>query len=148
IGYCPGPAEPDPADLRDADLAPVPVQTAYVGRLDGHDPETLIAPGLAPARPAVRPGEEVPHCLREVPQRLLLHYLGAVPQPGVPGAGGGDLLALLQVARRAVPARPPVRVLFRREVPHVPGVRTVPQQYRFLLRSGDQPVPGHTNTIS
>jgi hypothetical protein len=39
-------------------------------------------------------------------------------------------------------------VLFDGEVPHVPGVAAVVLQRRFLGGGGDEPVPGHTNTLS
>jgi hypothetical protein len=39
-------------------------------------------------------------------------------------------------------------VLFDGEVPHVPGVRAVVPQHRFLGAGGDEPVPGHANTLS
>ncbi len=64
------------------------------------------------------------------------------------GTGGGKLTALLQVARRALPARAPVRVLLDREVPHVPGVGAVIPQHRLLGGCGEQPVPGHANTLA
>ena len=56
---------------------------------------------------------------------------------------------LLQVPRRALAARPPVPVLLDRQVPHVPGVRAVAPQHRFLGGRGEQPVPeGHANTLA
>jgi len=99
-----------------------------------HDPESLIPAGFAPGRP---PGqvvgvEERGHSPGEVTQRLLLHRLGASSQPRVLGAGGGELPTLLQVAWSAGPAWAPVLVLLDGQVPHVPGVRAVVSQYRFL----------------
>jgi hypothetical protein len=41
-------------------------------RLHRDDAETLIAPGLAPSRPALGACEEVLDCLIEVPQCLLV----------------------------------------------------------------------------
>jgi hypothetical protein len=114
------------------------------------DPESLIAAGFAPRRPPGRVArvEERGHRLGEVAQRLLLDRLGAGGQPWVLGSGLGELPALLQVTRRARPARVPVGVLLDGQVPHVPGVAAVVPQHRFLGRRGDQPVPGHTNTLS
>jgi hypothetical protein len=88
----------------------------------------------------VRPGEEVRHCLREIPQCLLLHHLGSFPQPRVVRASGGELSALLQVSRCARLTRPPVGVLLDREIPHVPSVSAVPQQDCLLLSGRAQPV--------
>ncbi len=84
----------------------------------------------------------------EVPQRLLLHRLGAGGQPRVFRPGLGELPALLQVARRARPARVPVGVLLDGQVPHVPGVAAVVPQHRLLGGGGEQPVPRHANTLS
>jgi hypothetical protein len=39
-------------------------------------------------------------------------------------------------------------VLLDGEVPDVPGVAAVVPQHRFLGGGGDEPVPGHTNTLS
>jgi hypothetical protein len=36
------------------------------------DPEPLMDTRFAPGRPPMRPGEEIAHGLREIPQRLLL----------------------------------------------------------------------------
>ena len=79
---------------------------------------------------------------------LLLHRLGAGGQPRVPGPRDGELPALLQVARRALPAGAPVGVLLDGQVPHVPGVPAVVPQHRFLGGRGEQPVPGHANTLA
>jgi len=74
----------------------VPVQAADVTRLDSDDPESLVTPGLPPCRAAVRSGEEVPHGLVVVPDGLLLHDDAAFSQPGVSGAGLGQLPAALR----------------------------------------------------
>ena len=68
----------------------------------------------------------------KVAQRLLLHRVGTRGQPWVFGAGGGELAALLQVARGARAARVPVLVLLDGQVPDVPGVAAVVPQHRFL----------------
>ena len=149
-GHRAGPAESHPSGLRHPHLADVPGQAAHLAGLNGNDPEPLIPPGLAPRRPAgrVAPVEEGSDRPGEVPQGLLLHHLGAGGQPRVPGAGGGELPALLQVARSARPAGAPVLVLLDREVPHKPRVRAVVPQHRFLGGRGEQPVPGHANALS
>jgi len=41
-----------------------------------------------------------------------------------------------------------VGVLFDGEVPGVPDVAAVVPQHRLLGRSGEEPVPGHANTLS
>jgi hypothetical protein len=66
----------------------------------------------------------------------------------VSGPGLGELSALLQVARRALAAGVPVGVLFDGQVPHIPGVAAVVPQHCFLGGCGEEPVPGHTNTLS
>jgi hypothetical protein len=147
-----GPAEPHPPGLGHPDLAGFPAEPPHVPLPPAppHDPESLIPAGLAPRRPPGRAArvEERGHCLGEVPQCLLLHGLGAGGQPRVPGPGLGELPALLQVARGALAARVPPGVLLDGEVPHVPGVRAVVPQHRFLGGRRDEPVPGHTNTLS
>ena len=94
------------------------------------------------AAEVVRPG------LGEVAQGLLLHHLGTGGQPRVLRAGGGELPALLQVARSARTARTPVRVLLHGQVPHEPGVGAVVPQRCLLGGRGKQTVPGHTNTLA
>jgi hypothetical protein len=150
--HWPGPAEPHPSGLRNPDVADVTRRAAHVPLPPAppHDPEPLIPTRLSPCRP---PGrvlrvEERSHRLGEVAQRLLLHSLRAFGQPGVLRAGSGELSALLQVARRALPTGVPVRVLLDGEVPHVPGVRAVVPQHGLLGVRGEQSVPGHTNILS
>ena len=76
------------------------------------------------------------------------HRLGPGGQPRVLRPRGGQLPALLQVPRRARPARAPVPVLLDGQVPHVPGVAAVVPQHRLLGGRGEQPEPGHANTLS
>src|SRR5216683_3192099 len=145
-----GPAEPYPSGLRHAHLAGVAGQAAHLAGLDGDDPEPPVPAGLPPRRP---PGpvlrvEEGGRGLGEVAQRLLLHHLGACGQPRVLRAGGGELPALFQVARRARAAWAPVRVLLDGEVPCEPGVAAVVPQRCLLGGRGEQTVPGHANTLA
>ena len=109
-----------------------------------------MPPGLAPRRPPGRVArvEERRHRLGEVAQGLLLHRLGAGGQPRVLGSRLGELPALLQVAGSALAARTPVGVLLDGQVPHVPGVAAVVPQHRLLGGGGEQPVPGHANTLA
>ena len=83
--HCAGPAETHPAGLWHPDLADMAGHAAHVPLPPAppHDPEPLIPPGLAPRRPPGRVGriEERGHRLGEIPQRLLLHHLGALGQP-------------------------------------------------------------------
>jgi hypothetical protein len=151
FGHRAGPAEPHPPGLGYPDLAGFPGHAAHIPLPPApHDPEPLIPAGLAPRRSPgrVRRVEERGHRLGEVPQRLLLHRLGPGRQPRVPGPGLGELPALLQVTWRALPARAPVAVLLDGQVPDVPGVRAVIPQHRVLGGRGEQPVPGHANTLS
>ena len=69
-------------------------------------------------------------------------------QPRVLGPRLSELPALLQVARRARPARVPVPVLLHGQVPHVPGMAAVAAQHRLLGGGGEQPVPRHANTLA
>ena len=119
-----GPAEPHPPSLRHPYLACPPAQPPHMPGLDGDHPEPLIPLGLAPGRPPGRVGrvEERGHRPGEVPQRLLLHHLAARSQPRVLRPRPGELPTLLQVARGALAAGAPVRVLLHGQVPHVPGM--------------------------
>jgi hypothetical protein len=115
-----------------------------------HDPESLVPAGLAPRRTPGRVPrvEEGGHRLGEVAERLLPHHLGTCGQPGVLSAGGGELPALLQVARSALAARTPMRVLLDGQVPYEPGVAAVVPQQGLLGGRRKQPVPGHTNPLA
>jgi hypothetical protein len=108
------------------------------------------AVGATPRRPRGRVVrvEEGGYRLNEVPQCLLLHHLRARAQPRVLGPGLGELSALLQVARRTRSAGAPVRVLFDREVPHIPSAGAVVLQHRLLTRRREQPVPCYTNKLA
>jgi len=146
------PAEPHPPGLRNPDLANVAGEAAHVPLLPAppHHLESLVPAGLAPRRPPgwVARVEKRGRGLGEVPQRLLLYHLRARGQPGVLGAGGGELSTLFQVAGCALAAWVPVLVLLDREVPDVAGVSTMfPHDY-FLDRGGKQSVSGHTNILT
>ncbi len=104
--------ELDPAHLRDPHRTSVAVQLAYMPRFDRHDSEPVMPAELAPRRSSMRAGEEVRHCLGEVPKRLLLHHLRARPQPLELPSGLGQLPRLLVVAGRMSAAAPtPMRLL-------------------------------------
>ena len=124
-----------------------PVHTFHVVRLDRDLAEPLVHTGLAPRRPAVRPGEKVRHRLGEVPQRLLLHGLRTCRQPAVLGANCGQLSGLLVVPRRA-PAALPVLLLLDSQIPHIPSVAAMLAQRRRLFRGRKQPIPRRSATIS
>jgi len=80
-------------------------------------------------------------------QRLLLHRLRACRQPRVFCARGGQLRALLVVARRAT-ARLPMLLLLDRQIPHISGMEAMLGQPRHLLRSRKQPIPRHTENLA
>ena len=147
-----GPAEAHPPDLRHPDLADMAGQAAHVPLLPApaHDAESLISAGFTPRRSPSRVlwVEERGHRLGEVPQCLLLHHLGASSQPRVVRPCLGELSALLQVARGALPTWTPVQVLLDGQIPHVPGVGRVIPQHCLLGARGVQPVPGHANTVA
>ena len=146
------PAKPHPPCLRDADLAHISRQTPCIPMLaaPAHDSESLIPIGLAPRRPPSRilQVEEESQGVGEIPQRLLLHRLTACGQPVMFGPGLSELPTLLQIARGALAARPPVRMLLNSEVPHVASMGAVIPQYRFLGGRGQQAIPGHMNKLA
>jgi hypothetical protein len=61
----------------------MPVYAAYVACPKVDNPESLVTPGFSPRRPTVRSGEEVPHRLVVVADRLLLDDHTAVGEPRV-----------------------------------------------------------------
>ena len=117
-------------------------------RLHSDNPEPLVAPGLAPDRPAVRAREEVPDSLGEVSQRLRLSHLAARAQPFNLGPGLSELTRLLQVTGRAAAPGPPPGLLFDRRFSRVPGMGAMVPQDGFLDGRRHQAVTGHSNTIS
>jgi hypothetical protein len=90
----------------------------------------FLRPILAPIRLASeQPGDSKPYLLAAVGSPfstgelpLQAHYALTLPN----GQSRRTLAGLLQVTRCALPARAPMRVLFDRKVPHVPGVRNAP----------------------
>jgi hypothetical protein len=146
------PAKSHPPDLRYPDLTDVTGHAAHVPLLPApsDDSESLVSSGFAPRRPTgwVFRVEERGHRLGKVSQRLLLHHLGASGQPGELCPRLGELPTLLQVAGCTLPARMPMLVLLDGQVPDVPGVAAMVSQRRLLGRSGEQPIPRHTNILS
>jgi len=112
------------------------------------NPESLVLPGLPPGGAAAAAVEEVVHGVGEVAEGLLLDRLRPLGEPRVLRAGRCELPGLLKVAGRGLAALAPVGMLLDREVPHVPGVRAVPEHGCFLLRSGLEAISGHTNIIA
>ena len=81
--YGPGPAEADPANFGHPNPSITLVELLNVARLETDLPEAFMHPSFAPRRTPMGAGEETPHGLREVPQRLLLHCLRPGRQPVV-----------------------------------------------------------------
>jgi hypothetical protein len=147
-----GPAEPYPSRLRNPDLTGLPAESAHIPLppASPNDAESLVTSGPPPGRASGRVlwVEEGSLRMGKVPQRLLLHHLATCSQPVMLRACGGELSALLEVARRVRAADVPVRVLLDGQVPHVSGVCAVVTQYRLLGWRGEQPISGHANTLS
>jgi len=149
--YHTGPSEPHPPDLRHPHLADLTRQTSYVPLLaTPHDPKSFVTAGLAPrwSPSRITRVEERNHCMRKIPQRLLLHYLGACGQPRMIGAGGGELPTLLGETWSSCPARKPVRMLLDGQIPDISGMGAVFPQHLFLGVRGEQPVAGHANILA
>lgn len=144
----PGPSKPDPASLRDPNRSGTPIQSAHMPGLNCHNPESLVAPGLAPSRPSVCAAEEISHGLRKVPEGLLLNHLATRTQPVMLSASRSQLPALLQVSRRACASWTPPRLLFDGQIPDEPRVRAVISEDHLLGGRGVQPVAAHANTVS
>ena len=150
--HTPGPAKPNPTDLRHPDLADLTGHPAHVPlrAAPSNDPKSLIPPGFTPSRPprGVARIEECGHRVGVVAKRLLLHRLRAFRQPSVFRSCLSELTALLMVARGALPSRAPVLVLLYGEVPYESGLRTVIPQHHLLSGGWEQPVSGHANTLA
>ena len=140
-------AEPHPADLGHPHPTERAVQTFDMMRFDRDLPKSLMHTGFTPLRTPMRPAEKVAHRPGEVPQRLLLHGLGAGRQPVMLGTGGGQLSTPLVVAGR-VATRLPVPLLLDSQVPHIPGVATMLRQHRRLLSGRKQPVARHASNVT
>jgi hypothetical protein len=93
-------------------------------------------------------GKEILRGLVKVPQGLLLHHLAAGRQPSVFPPCGGELPALLQVARRTCPSWAPPRLLLAGKVPREPGMRTMLPNYCLIGSRREQAVSGHAKTLS
>ncbi len=146
VGYVAGPPEPHRTDLRYPYLPIAAAQPLDVAQFESDLPESFMLAGFTPRRATVGAVEKVAHCLREVPQRLLLHSLRPGCQPVVFGAGRGQLGTLLVVTGRLA-AWLPVLLLLDGQIPHKPGMTTVFRQPCRLLRAGEQPKPGHVNNL-
>ena len=116
-------------------------------RFDRDLPEPLVYTGFAPGWAAVRSAEKVAHRLGEVPQRLLLYGLGPRRQPLVLGAGRGQLSALFVVAGRTASGLP-MLLLLDGQVPHIPGIATMPRQRPRLLSGRKKPVTRHASNVA
>jgi hypothetical protein len=143
-----GPAESDPAAFWDKQLPDSAVQPPHVLRFDRDDAEPFVASGLAPRRPAMGTSKEVLHGLVKVSQGLLLHHLTTDGEPSVFPPRGGELPALLKVARCICPPWAPPRLLFASKIPHEPGMGAMLSQSCLIGSRREQAVPRHTKTLS
>jgi hypothetical protein len=157
-----GPAEPNPAALRNQHCAPAPVQPPHMGRSQRDDAESLVPAALAVARwrgtcrprsgqdvcaalaPNSHRGEVVGPRLLEVSQRLLLDDHASPGQPGKRGSGLSELATLLGEPRTSPPTWLPPRPLLDRQVPHETGMRAVLQERRLLGWGRVQPIAAHS----
>jgi hypothetical protein len=140
-------AESQPPDLGHPHPTDAVVEPLDVTRFHPDLPKPFVHTGFTPPRATVCAAKEVPHGLREIPQRLLLHRLTAGTKPPVLGPSLRQLRSLLQIAR-SLAARLPVQLLLHRQIPHKPRIPAVPQQCLLLLRSRHQPKPRHTRTVT
>jgi hypothetical protein len=140
-------AKPHPTHLGHPHSTQTAVQPLDVTRLDRDLPKPLMHAGFAPPRATMRAGEEVPHRLREIPQRLLLHSLTPGAKPPILGADFRQLRGLLDIARSLKP-RSPMLLLLHRQIPHIPGIPAMRQQRLLLLRGRQQPEPRHTRNVT
>ncbi len=108
----------------------------------------------APVRPTPTPGELPLQPLQprlfggrsrlvEIAQRLLLHRLRPCRQPRLRCTSLSQLRRLSHIPPTGWPPWSPHQPLFQSDVPHVPGMATMPQQDGLLRWSQNKPVPGH-----
>jgi hypothetical protein len=141
------PAELDLSDLGNPHAPVAPVELFDMARLEADLSETLMHASLAPRRATMDAAEEVPHCLGEVAQRLLLHGVRPGRQPVVFGARLGQLRRLLVIARGAASGLPKL-LLLDGEVPYKPGMPAMLQQHHLLWRCWQQPKTRHTRNVT
>ena len=147
LGHRPRKAKPHPPDLGHPDPTKAAVKPLDMMRFQSDLPKPFMHTGLTPPRAAMRATEEVPHGLREIPQRLLLHRLTSGPKPPVLGASLCQLRGLLQIPG-SLATRLPMLLLLHRQIPHIPRVPTMRQQCLLLLRSRQQSKPRHIRTVT
>ena len=147
LWHRPRQAKPHPPDLGHPHPTEATVQPLDVMRFYPDLPKPFMHTGFTPRWAAVRAGEEVPHRLREIPQRLLLHRLTPCTKPRVLGAGLRQLRGLLPIAG-SLTARLPVPLLLHRQIPHISRVPAMRQQCLLLLRGRQQSKPRHIRTVT
>jgi hypothetical protein len=144
------PAEPHPTHLRYPDFADLSAEPADVPMLESDNSEPLVparlAPGWSPCR--VIRVKEGGHDLRKIPQRLLLHHMGACGQPRVLGAGSRELPTLLQVTRCSASTCVPMGMLLNCKIPHEPSVGAMAPKGCLLAGRRDQAIPRHASTLA
>ena len=143
-----GPAETDPAELRDLHLADLAGQSPDFLRIWADDTEALVDTCLAPGRLAFFSLKVSRPRLVVVPQCLLLDDGRTVSQPRILGPGLGELPRLHLKARRHVASAAPPRILFHCEVPHISRMSAMLFQRRHLRRRRIETEPGHVGDMS
>ena len=169
------PHELTPATSADCAVEPTFLSDCRAGLLDGAARGTRHRPHVESLDPDyVEPSREVgagfldpvvtsvplaglhlrdrPFCFRAavgtaLGARLPLHRLTPSTKPPVLGARFSQLRTLLQIAGSFAPPLP-VLLLLHCQIPHIPRIPAVRQQTLFLLRSRQQPEPGHIRTVT
>jgi hypothetical protein len=147
LRHRPRQAKSNPPDLGYPNPSKAAVQPLDVTWFQADLPKSFVYTGFAQCRAAVRAVEEVPHGLREIPQRLLLHRLAASTKPRILGACLRQLRGLLQIAG-SLAARLPMPLLLHGQIPHIPCIPAVRRQCLLLLRGRQQPEPRHIGTVT
>jgi hypothetical protein len=142
------PSETHPANLGYQYRANLSAQSAHIRRLHGDHSESLIASGLAPARPAVCACEEISYRLREISQSLLLDHLTSRTQPAEGSASLSELSALLQIRRCMNPPRLPPGILLDSKIPYEPSVCAMLSKGRFLCSCRNETIARHSSIRS
>jgi hypothetical protein len=113
-----------------------------------HDPVAFAASGLTPRWPAMAPGKEPGHRVREIPQSLLLDDNAARSEPAECCPRLRQLPTLLCQARCRLTSWPPPRLLLDRQIPNEPGVRAVLAKCQLLRGRRQQAISGHESNLT
>jgi hypothetical protein len=143
-----GQTEPYPSGLRDLNRCPFPIQLPHAAWLDRDDAESLVSVGFAPRWSTAGTFEEVLHGLSMIADGLLLDDYGPGGKPRVIGPCFGQLPTPLSEAGRLSPPGAPFVFLLNTQIPYVPRMSTMPQQYGLLFKAWLKAISSHVKIVT